>query len=94
MADISIAGSEAKKGKTSASGKPGGDDAKRARNPTNRKKATPANDIEIHEMIRREAYFRSERRGFAAGADVQDWLEAESEIKRMLECQQPTSFTK
>ena len=35
-------------------------------------------------MIAEAAYFRAESRGFAPGAEVQDWLEAEAEIERLL----------
>jgi hypothetical protein len=35
-------------------------------------------------MIRDAAYYRAERRGFAGGDAVRDWLEAEAEIDRML----------
>jgi uncharacterized protein (DUF3084 family) len=35
-------------------------------------------------MIREAAYFRAERRGFVGGNPVNDWLEAEAEIDRML----------
>lgn len=35
-------------------------------------------------MIAEAAYFRAERRGFVGGDPVQDWLEAEAEIDRML----------
>ncbi|MBI2961531.1 MAG: DUF2934 domain-containing protein [Betaproteobacteria bacterium] len=35
-------------------------------------------------MIEVAAYFRAERRGFAAGTPEQDWLEAEAEVDRML----------
>ncbi len=31
-------------------------------------------------MIARLAYFRAERRGFAPGGEVQDWLAAEAEV--------------
>jgi len=37
------------------------------------------------EMIRTAAYLRAERRGFAPGAEVEDWLEAEREIDRWIE---------
>jgi hypothetical protein len=47
-----------------------------------RTSASPEN-VDVNEMIRTAAYFRSERRGFAAGADLQDWLEAEAEINRI-----------
>lgn len=35
-------------------------------------------------MIAQSAYFRAERRGFAPGAELQDWLAAEAEIDRAL----------
>ncbi len=39
---------------------------------------------ERRELISKAAYSRSERRGFAPGADLQDWLEAEAEVDEML----------
>ena len=36
-------------------------------------------------MIAQAAYFRAEKRGFAAGCELDDWLEAEREIARMLD---------
>jgi DUF2934 family protein len=33
-----------------------------------------------NEMVSCAAYFRAERRGFAEGCALQDWLEAEAEI--------------
>ena len=35
-------------------------------------------------MIREAAYFRAQRRGFAAGCELEDWLAAELEIDRWL----------
>lgn len=32
--------------------------------------------------IRELAYFRAQRRGFAPGRDVEDWLDAEQEVDR------------
>lgn len=40
---------------------------------------------ERHRMISEAAYFRSERRGFAPGADVEDWLAAEADIDREMQ---------
>jgi hypothetical protein len=40
---------------------------------------------ERHEMVAVAAYFRAERRGFAPGGAVQDWLAAEQDIARLLE---------
>lgn len=37
-----------------------------------------------HQMIATAAYFHAERRGFAGGSELQDWIEAEAEIDRML----------
>ena len=58
------------------------------------KKATPAsatpgespnesdsgNDDTLHELIAREAYFFAERRGFAPGSELDDWLAAEARV--------------
>jgi hypothetical protein len=35
---------------------------------------------ERHEMIARAAYYRSQRRGFAPGLELDDWLAAEHDI--------------
>jgi hypothetical protein len=46
--------------------------------------ATGANssiDPEVRrQMVAAEAYFRAERRGFAAGQEVEDWIAAESVV--------------
>ena len=52
--------------------------------PVKMKTKTPlASETEIHRMIQIEAYFRYEKRGFEAGAELQDWLEAGREVRRM-----------
>ena len=35
-------------------------------------------------LIREAAYLRAERRGFAPGQELEDWFEAEREVKRGL----------
>jgi hypothetical protein len=35
-------------------------------------------------MVAEAAYFHAERRGFAPGNEVEDWLRAEAEIERLL----------
>jgi hypothetical protein len=40
-------------------------------------------------MISEAAYFRGERRGFAPGGELKDWFEAEAEVERVLEQEQP-----
>lgn len=37
-----------------------------------------------HAMIAEAAYFRAERRGFSEGGALNDWLEAERQITRIL----------
>jgi hypothetical protein len=39
---------------------------------------------ERQRYVAEAAYFIAERRGFAAGGDVEDWLQAEAEIDQML----------
>ena len=64
-----------------------------AKRPTSRKQVTvkptdPKHSIDEgarHAMIAQAAYFRAERRGFAHGEELDDWLEAEREISRSLE---------
>lgn len=42
------------------------------------------NGEEREHMIREAAYYRAERRGFASGLELEDWLEAEREIDAQL----------
>jgi hypothetical protein len=58
-----------------------------------RKKSTPlasgGNAVQLtpeerQRFVSEAAYFIAERRGFAAGSHVEDWLQAESEIDQML----------
>jgi hypothetical protein len=44
--------------------------------------AIPADERE--RMIRERAYLRAERRGFSGGDALEDWLEAEAEVDRLL----------
>jgi Protein of unknown function (DUF2934) len=48
----------------------------------------PPMEAEWHRMISEAAYFRAERRGFAPGGALQDWLEGEVEIKELLQNRQ------
>jgi hypothetical protein len=41
-------------------------------------------DCPREQMIAEAAYFRAEQRGFAPGNEMSDWLEAESDIERVL----------
>lgn len=43
--------------------------------------AVPSIDSETRrQLVAAEAYFRAERRGFAAGREIEDWIAAESVI--------------
>ncbi len=47
----------------------------------------PGMAIGLHEremMIARAAYFRAEKRGFAPGSELQDWIEAEAEVLQLV----------
>ncbi len=46
--------------------------------------ATPPAE-EIDRLIRETAYFKAEARGFAPGEELQDWLNAEQEVRRTLQ---------
>ena len=54
-------------------------------------KAAPAPDApklspeEVYRLIQEAAYFKAKERGFAPGGEVQDWIEAEAEVRRRLE---------
>ena len=47
-----------------------------------RARMTPA---ERRKLIERAAYLRAARRDFAPGGELQDWLEAEAEVERLLQ---------
>ena len=71
-----------------------------AKRPSDAKPAAPGTDVnpvvvqesgapaisaeERYKMIAHRAYLRAEQRGFAPGNEVEDWLQAESEVDRML----------
>jgi len=40
---------------------------------------------EVYRLIQESAYFKAKARGFAPGHEVQDWIEAEQEVRRRLD---------
>jgi hypothetical protein len=36
-------------------------------------------------MIAEAAYFRAERRGFVPGSELEDWLQAEADVERIVQ---------
>ena len=57
--------------------------------PKRKAKASSIPDADLQQMIQEQAYFRSERRGFVAGFELQDWFEAEEEIYRLMKLELP-----
>jgi hypothetical protein len=54
-------------------------------NPVSRESSPPAISAEErYKLIAHHAYLRAERRGFAPGNEVDDWLQAESEVEQLL----------
>jgi hypothetical protein len=44
----------------------------------------PLSAEEIYRLFQEAAYFKAEARNFAPGVELQDWLEAEEEVRRRL----------
>jgi hypothetical protein len=40
---------------------------------------------QLYRMIQETAYFKAKARNFAPGHEVQDWIEAEAEVRRQLD---------
>ena len=45
----------------------------------------PLSPEDVYKLIQESAYFKAKARGFAPGHEVQDWIEAEQEVRRRLE---------
>jgi Protein of unknown function (DUF2934) len=45
----------------------------------------PLTPEQLYRMIQETAYFKAKARNFAPGHEVQDWIEAEAEVRRRLE---------
>lgn len=39
---------------------------------------------ELQRLVAEAAYYRAQSRGFAPGYELQDWVEAEAEVKRLI----------
>jgi len=51
----------------------------------NRPGSGPALSLQERErLIAQAAYFRAEKRGFEPGCELQDWVEAEAEVLRLI----------
>ena len=47
--------------------------------------AAKLSNEDVYKLIQESAYFKAKARGFAPGHEVQDWIEAEAEVRRRLE---------
>ena len=62
--------------------RPAAEGVRNARPRAGKKQVTPH---EREHLIARLAYSHAERRGFAPGAEMEDWLQAEAEVDRLLQ---------
>jgi hypothetical protein len=56
--------------------------------PRTRSKACKAGSLSLDDRCRyiaEAAYFKAEKRGFAVGSELADWIEAEAEIDALLD---------
>ena len=56
-----------------------------ARKPVSGNSETRLTLEELERMIAAAAYQRAEKRGFAPGHEIEDWLEAEKEVKHQIQ---------
>ena len=45
----------------------------------------PLTPEQVYRLIQEAAYFKAKARNFAPGHEVQDWIEAEAEVRRRIE---------
>ena len=85
-----MAGLQTRTQKGKATSKPSGRDVIAAKSPAKselqaRKDVGPSISAqERQKLVARAAYFRAEKRGFAPGCELQDWVEAEAEVLRLI----------
>ncbi len=74
------------KGK-STPGKTSGKTPQQVKRPSQAAPDTPAklSPEEVYRLIQESAYFKAKERGFAPGGEVEDWIEAEAEVRRRIE---------
>ena len=51
---------------------------------TSHHKQNITNGADRHEMIAMDAYYRTQKRNFNNGDEIQDWLEAEAEVDGLI----------
>ena len=58
---------------------------KKIKSGSTKKVLSTLNGIDRQEMIATAAYYKAEQQGFTSGHEIQDWLEAETEIDSLLQ---------
>ncbi len=51
--------------------------------------AKPLSNEQLYNLIAETAYFKAKARGFAPGREVQDWIEAEAEVRERMRAGAP-----
>jgi len=46
---------------------------------------TTFSNEEVYRLIQETAYFKAKARGFAPGGEIQDWIDAEAEVRRRID---------
>ena len=49
----------------------------------------PLSNEDLYNLIAETAYFKAKARGFAPGGEVQDWIEAEAEVRHRMRAGAP-----
>lgn len=49
----------------------------------------PLSNEDLYNLIAETAYFKAKARGFAPGGEVQDWIEAEAEVRNRMRAGAP-----
>jgi hypothetical protein len=49
----------------------------------------PLTNEDLYKLIAETAYFKAKARGFTPGGEVQDWIEAESEVRTRMRAGAP-----
>jgi Protein of unknown function (DUF2934) len=54
------------------------------RKASSEKPSPPVSGEDLQRLVAEAAYYRAQRRGFEPGYELQDWVEAEAEVKRLI----------
>ncbi len=54
-----------------------------------RPQGKPLSNEDLYKMIAETAYFKAKARGFSPGREIQDWIEAEAEVRERMRAGAP-----